>query len=53
MATYIVLSSFTDQGIRTVKDTTKRVRRRHGRWRGKWESNQIALLDGRQVRRRR
>ncbi len=24
MATYIVLASFTDQGIRTVKDTTKR-----------------------------
>lgn len=24
MATYIALSSFTDQGIRTVKDTTKR-----------------------------
>jgi uncharacterized protein with GYD domain len=24
MATYIVLSSFTDQGIRTVKDTVKR-----------------------------
>ena len=24
MATYIVLSTFTDQGIRTVKDTTKR-----------------------------
>jgi uncharacterized protein with GYD domain len=24
MATYIVLSSFTDQGIRTVKETTKR-----------------------------
>ncbi|HXR56523.1 MAG TPA: GYD domain-containing protein [Casimicrobiaceae bacterium] len=24
MATYIVLSKFTDQGIRTVKDTTKR-----------------------------
>jgi uncharacterized protein with GYD domain len=24
MATYIVLGSFTDQGIRTVKDTTKR-----------------------------
>ncbi|MEO8536715.1 MAG: GYD domain-containing protein [Betaproteobacteria bacterium] len=24
MATYIVLSSFTDQGIRTIKDTTKR-----------------------------
>lgn len=24
MATYVVLSSFTDQGIRTVKDTTKR-----------------------------
>jgi uncharacterized protein with GYD domain len=24
MATYIVLSSFTDQGIRAVKDTTKR-----------------------------
>ena len=24
MATYIVLSSFTDQGIRGVKDTTKR-----------------------------
>ncbi|SFA75134.1 Uncharacterized protein, contains GYD domain [Collimonas sp. OK607] len=24
MATYIVLSNFTDQGIRTVKDTTKR-----------------------------
>ena len=24
MATYIVLSSYTDQGIRTVKDTTKR-----------------------------
>ena len=24
MATYIVLSSFTDQGVRTVKDTTKR-----------------------------
>lgn len=24
MATYIVLSSFTDQGIRNVKDTTKR-----------------------------
>ncbi|HTL75021.1 MAG TPA: GYD domain-containing protein [Casimicrobiaceae bacterium] len=24
MATYIILSSFTDQGIRTVKDTTKR-----------------------------
>ena len=24
MATYIVLSSFTDQGIRSVKDTTKR-----------------------------
>ena len=23
MATYIVLTSFTDQGIRTVKDTTK------------------------------
>ena len=24
MATYIVLSSYTDQGIRSVKDTTKR-----------------------------
>jgi len=24
MASYIVLSSFTDQGIRSVKDTTKR-----------------------------
>jgi len=24
MATYIVLSSFTDQGVRNVKDTTKR-----------------------------
>ena len=24
MATYIVLGNFTDQGIRTVKDTTKR-----------------------------
>jgi uncharacterized protein with GYD domain len=24
MATYIVLSTFTDQGIRTAKDTTKR-----------------------------
>jgi uncharacterized protein with GYD domain len=24
MATYIVLSSFTDQGIRTIRDTTKR-----------------------------
>lgn len=24
MATYIVLSSFTDEGIRNVKDTTKR-----------------------------
>ena len=24
MATYIVLGTFTDQGIRTVKDTTKR-----------------------------
>jgi uncharacterized protein with GYD domain len=24
MATYIVLSTFTEQGIRTVKDTTKR-----------------------------
>ena len=24
MATYIVLGSFTDQGIRAVKDTTKR-----------------------------
>ena len=24
MATYIVLSTFTDQGIRSVKDTTKR-----------------------------
>ena len=24
MATYIVLSKFTDQGIRSVKDTTKR-----------------------------
>jgi uncharacterized protein with GYD domain len=24
MATYIVLSSFTDQGIRSVKDSTKR-----------------------------
>jgi uncharacterized protein with GYD domain len=24
MATYIVLGSFTDQGVRTVKDTTKR-----------------------------
>jgi uncharacterized protein with GYD domain len=24
MATYIVLASFTDQGIRTIKDTTKR-----------------------------
>jgi uncharacterized protein with GYD domain len=24
MATYIVLSSFTDQGIRSIKDTTKR-----------------------------
>jgi uncharacterized protein with GYD domain len=24
MATYIVLASYTDQGIRTVKDTTKR-----------------------------
>ncbi|WP_211464730.1 GYD domain-containing protein [Collimonas silvisoli] len=24
MATYIVLTNFTDQGIRTVKDTTKR-----------------------------
>ncbi len=24
MATYIVLSSYTDQGIRTVRDTTKR-----------------------------
>lgn len=25
MATYIMLGSFTDQGIRSVKDTTKRV----------------------------
>ncbi len=24
MATYIVLTSFTDQGVRSVKDTTKR-----------------------------
>ncbi|MDQ3189395.1 MAG: GYD domain-containing protein, partial [Pseudomonadota bacterium] len=24
MATYIVLTSFTDQGVRTVKDTAKR-----------------------------
>jgi uncharacterized protein with GYD domain len=24
MATYIILSNFTDQGVRTVKDTTKR-----------------------------
>ena len=24
MATYIVLTSFTDQGVRTAKDTTKR-----------------------------
>jgi uncharacterized protein with GYD domain len=24
MATYVVLTNFTDQGIRTVKDTTKR-----------------------------
>jgi uncharacterized protein with GYD domain len=24
MTTYIVLTSFTDQGIRTIKDTTKR-----------------------------
>ena len=24
MPTYIVLSNFTDQGIRSVKDTTKR-----------------------------
>jgi uncharacterized protein with GYD domain len=24
MATYVVLGTFTDQGIRTVKDTTKR-----------------------------
>lgn len=24
MATYIVLASFTDQGVRSVKDTTKR-----------------------------
>lgn len=24
MATYIVLTNFTDQGVRTVKDTTKR-----------------------------
>lgn len=24
MATYVVLSNFTDQGIRSVKDTTKR-----------------------------
>jgi uncharacterized protein with GYD domain len=24
MATYIVLSKFTDQGIRTIRDTTKR-----------------------------
>ena len=24
MATYILLGSFTDQGIRTIKDTTKR-----------------------------
>ncbi|NPC58966.1 GYD domain-containing protein [Caenimonas soli] len=24
MTTYVVLASFTDQGIRTVKDTTKR-----------------------------
>jgi uncharacterized protein with GYD domain len=24
MATYIVLNSFTDQGVRSVKDTTKR-----------------------------
>ena len=24
MATYIVLTSFTDQGIRSIKDTTKR-----------------------------
>jgi uncharacterized protein with GYD domain len=25
MATYIMLGTFTDQGIRTIKDTTKRV----------------------------
>ena len=24
MATYIILSTFTDQGVRTIKDTTKR-----------------------------
>ena len=28
MATYIVLTSFTDQGVRNAKDTTKAVRRR-------------------------
>ena len=26
MATYVVLASFTDQGIRTVKETTKRAK---------------------------
>ena len=29
MATYIVLGSFTDQGIRTVKETTKRAEALH------------------------
>jgi uncharacterized protein with GYD domain len=29
MATYIVLGSFTDQGIRAVKDTTKRAEALH------------------------
>ena len=30
MATYIVLGNFTDQGIRAVKDTTKRAEALHG-----------------------
>ncbi len=32
MATFIMLGSFTDQGIRNVKDTTKRVETVKASW---------------------
>lgn len=52
MASYIALSKFTDQGIRSVKDTTKRadaVKEAAGRFGAKMDTD---LLDTGGLRRR-
>ena len=45
MAIYIVLSNFTDQGIKAVKDTTKRAEAFRTLAKAEWRHHQGSVLD--------